>query len=466
MYGMTIGGASVTSAETYEVINPATGEIVGLAPECTPEQLESAMSAASAAYTTWRRDDDSRRKAMLAVADILERRADEIVDLLVAETGKLRRDAQAEVGVTPLWFRYYAGLDWPGRTVQDDAVARIDVTRRPMGVVAAITPWNGPVGMWSWKVAPAIRAGNSIVLKPSPFTPLATLLVGQIVSEALPPGVMNIVSGGDSLGAAMTSHPAVRAISFTGSSRAGLHVAQSAAADLKRVTLELGGNDAAIVLDDAELDFTAASLYGLATYHCGQICTIPKRIFLPRGRFDEFAEAIGAHARSTVVGSPLDETTMMGPLTTEPQLQRVSGLVEDAVSRGARVVAGGNRIPGPGYFFQPTVLANVAEGVPVVDEEQFGPVIPLLPYDSVDEALGRANNSSYGLGGSVWSADEERACEVASELVAGTVWVNGHASLSHDVPFSGARLSGIGSTHSPDALLSFTEQQVVNRRRR
>lgn len=462
MLSMTIDGKPVDTRDTFDVVNPATGAVEAQAPECTPEQLDQAMESAARAQTAWKRDDDTRRQALRDLADAVDAHQDELTTLLIQETGKPRGVAAAEVASSAPWIRYYADLDWPERVIQDDDTARIEVARRPMGVVAAITPWNGPVGMWTWKIAPALRGGNTVVLKPSPFTPLSTLLLGRIGAEVLPPGVINVVTGGDELGKAMTSHPIPRKISFTGSIPAGRSVAVNAAHDLKRVTLELGGNDAAIVLDDADLEKTAATLFAFSMFNCGQICCIPKRIFVPAGRYEDFVEAFGAAARATVVGDPTDPATAMGPLTTRPQFERVSELVADAVAGGARVVAGGKPVDGAGYFFEPTVFADVAEGTRIVDEEQFGPAIPLLKYDTVDEAVTRANATDYGLSGSVWSADEAKARAVAEQLECGTAWINCHAMLPSHAPFSGAKHSGLGVANGEDGLLSFTEQQVIH----
>ncbi|MEU6525021.1 aldehyde dehydrogenase family protein [Streptomyces sp. NPDC046924] len=462
MLSMTIDGKPVDARDTFDVVNPATGAVEAQAPECTAEQLDQAMASAARAQTSWKRDDDARRRTLRDLADAVDAHQEELTALLIQETGKPRAVAAAEVASSAPWIRYYADLDWPKRVIQDDATARIEVAHRPMGVVAAITPWNGPVGMWTWKIAPALRGGNTVVLKPSPFTPLSTLLLGRIGAEVLPPGVINVVTGGDELGRAMTSHPTPRKISFTGSIPAGRSVAVNAAHDLKRVTLELGGNDAAIVLDDADLEKTAGTLFAFSMFNCGQICCIPKRIFVPANRYEEFVDAFGAAARATAVGDPTDPATAMGPLTTRPQFDRVSELVSDAVAHGARVVSGGKPIGGGGYFFEPTVFADVAEGVRIVDEEQFGPAIPLLKYDTVDEAVTRANATDYGLSGSVWSADTERAQAVAEQLECGTAWVNCHAMLPSHAPFSGAKHSGLGVANGEDGLRSFTEQQVLH----
>jgi acyl-CoA reductase-like NAD-dependent aldehyde dehydrogenase len=462
MPSMTIDGKAAETVSTFDVRNPATGEVAGQAPDCRPDQLDAAMSSAALAFGSWRQDADTRIAVMLSLADALLANADELTAALVSESGKPVPMAAMEPGICAAWLQYYAGMEIPRDTLQDDEAALIELAHRPLGVVAAITPWNFPLGLAMWKIAPALRAGNTVVLKSSPFTPLASLVMGRIMGEVLPPGVVNTISGGDALGAAMTSHRTPRKVTFTGSVAAGKKVAVAAGADLKRVTLELGGNDAAIILEDADVTAAAAKLIPLAFFNTGQACALPKRIFAPAGRYDEVVEAFAAVANSMVVGDPNAATTQLGPLSTKPQYERVTGLVADAITQGARVAAGGAPIDGPGYFFQPTVLADLAEGYRIVDEEQFGPALPILSYDTVDEAVQRANDTEYGLCGSVWAADVERATEVAERLEVGTTFINTHAALLPTVQFGGAKASGLGVENGIPGLLSFTEAQVVH----
>jgi acyl-CoA reductase-like NAD-dependent aldehyde dehydrogenase len=463
VFTMTIDGKPAETVATFDVVNPATGEVEASAPECTPDQLDAAMTSAQQAYRVWRQDEDARRTAMRELAKVILEHTDELAAALVTESGKPVGLAAVEPGICATWLEYYAGLDMPRELLLDDETARIELTHHPLGVVAAITPWNFPLGLSMWKIAPALRAGNTVVVKPSPFTPLAAMVLGRIMGEVLPPGVVNTVTGGDALGAAMTSHSVPRKVSFTGSIEAGRKVAVASAADLKRVTLELGGNDPAILLEDVDVADAAAKLLGTAFFNTGQACALPKRIFAPASRYDEVVEAFAAVANSLNVGDPFDETTNLGPLSTRPQFERVSGLVSEAVSAGARVAAGGGPIDGPGFYFQPTVLADVAEGLRIVDEEQFGPALPILRYDDLDDAVRRANDTEFGLCGSVWSADGDRATAVAERLEVGTTFVNTHAILPVSVQFGGAKLSGLGVENGLPGLLSFTEAQVVHR---
>lgn len=462
MQAMTIDGQAVTAERAFDVVDPALGAVTAQAPDCTPEQLDRAVTAAARAQREWRTDEEARRKTMIAFADAIVAASDELTATLSRETGKPLPVAGAEPGICAAWLQYYAGLQIPRELLQDDEKARIELAQRPLGVVAAITPWNFPLGLAMWKIAPALLAGNTVVLKPSPFTPLASLLLGEVGRSVLPPGVLNVVTGGDQLGADLVAHPVPRKVTFTGSVAGGKSVAVSAAADLKRVTLELGGNDAAILLPDADLATAVPVLLGTAFFNTGQACALPKRIFAPGERYGDVVEAFAAAAAAITVGPPSDPAAQLGPLSTRPQFERVKGLAEDAVRRGARVAAGGHSGPGPGFFFEPTILADIADSAPVVAEEQFGPVLPILRYATVDEAVERANDTTFGLCGSAWGADVDRATAVAERLECGTTFVNTHADLLPTVPFGGSKWSGLGHENGTAGLLAFTEPQVVH----
>jgi acyl-CoA reductase-like NAD-dependent aldehyde dehydrogenase len=462
MQAMTIDGQAVTAERAFDVVDPALGAVTAQAPDCTPEQLDRAVTAAARAQREWRTDEEARRKTMLAFADAIVAASDELTATLSRETGKPLPVAGAEPGICAAWLQYYAGLQIPRELLQDDEKARIELAQRPLGVVAAITPWNFPLGLAMWKIAPALLAGNTVVLKPSPFTPLASLLLGEVGQSVLPPGVLNVVTGGDQLGADLVAHPVPRKVTFTGSVAGGKSVAVSAAADLKRVTLELGGNDAAILLPDADLATAVPVLLGTAFFNTGQACALPKRIFAPGERYGDVVEAFAAAAAAITVGPPSDPAAQLGPLSTRPQFERVKGLAEDAVRRGARVAAGGHPGPGPGFFFEPTILADIADSAPVVAEEQFGPVLPILRYATVDEAVERANDTTFGLCGSAWGADVDLATAVAERLECGTTFVNTHADLLPTVPFGGSKWSGLGQENGTAGLLAFTEPQVVH----
>ncbi len=421
------------------------------------------MESAANAQLTWRLDAEARAKAMLGAADAVDAAASELGPALTAEQGKPVAQAVAEAHGVARWLRYFALLELPREVIQDDERVFAEVVRRPLGVVAGITPWNFPLSMAGWKIAPALRAGNTVVIKPSPFTPLATLRLGMVLRDVLPPGVVNIVSGSDELGSWMTAHPLVRKISFTGSVATGKKVAAAAAPDLKRVTLELGGNDPAVVLDDADVAQVADKIFWGAFANSGQVCIAIKRVYVPERLHDDLVDALADRARSVIVGDGMAEGTQLGPINNKPQFERVGELVADALHHGATAVAGGKSLDRPGYFFAPTVLTGLSDGTRIVDEEQFGPALPVIKYQDLDDALKRANESHFGLGASVWSADPERAAGVAERLESGTAWINTHSALAAHQPFGGAKWSGIGVENGPWGLLGYTEIQVVYR---
>lgn len=462
-YVMTIDGTHVSSDERFAVLNPATGSVHAEAPECSEAQLGEAMVSAAAAYRGWRSDADARRETLLEAADRLVGSVDELAAVLTAEQGKPLVEARAEVSATAAWFRYYARLELPVETIQRDENATIEVRRRPLGVVAAITPWNYPLTLASWKMAPALMAGNTMVLKPSPFTPLSTLKMGEILAQVLPPGVLNVVSGTDPLGGLMTAHPIPRKVSFTGSIATGKRVAAAAAPDLKRLTLELGGNDPAILLDDIDPGEVAEKLFWSAFRNNGQVCTAIKRVYAPEKKYHDVVEALSSLAREVKLGDGTAEGTQLGPINNQPQLDRVAGLIADAVAAGGQIAAGGHAVDGPGYFHEPTILAGVTDGTRIVDEEQFGPVLPVISYRDIDEVVERANGTHFGLSGSVWGADSDRAADIAMRLDCGTAWVNTHLVLRPDQPFSGAKWSGLGVENGPWGYYGFTEMQVLHR---
>ena len=465
MLSMTIDGKPVDSTEGFDVLNPATGEVEAQAPSCSIDQLDSAMQSAAQAFPSWSANEDVRRTAMIELGQALVAASDELTAALVSESGKPFAVAGSEPAICQAWLNYYSAMEMPREVLQDDDAALIELAHRPLGVVAAITSWNFPLGLAMWKIAPALRAGNTIVLKPSPYTPLATLLMGRIMGDVLPPGVVNVVSGGDTLGAAMTAHRVPRKVTFTGSVAAGIKVNVASAATLKRVTLELGGNDAAIILADADIATVAQKLLQTAFFNTGQACALPKRIFAPAERYDDVVDAFAEVASAIKVGAPSDPASQMGPLSTRPQFDRVSELVAEAVAQGARVASGGGPIDGPGYFFQPTILADVNDGQRIVNEEQFGPALPILSYQNIDEAVARANDTDFGLCGSAWSNDADAAAAVAERLECGTTFVNTHAALQPTVQFGGAKFSGVGVENGVPGLLAFTEAQVVHRAR-
>jgi acyl-CoA reductase-like NAD-dependent aldehyde dehydrogenase len=446
-----------------KVVNPSTGEVFAEAPECSAAELEQVMAAAAAAQPVWAASADQRRSFLEEAAAAVDAEVDAIASLLTAEQGKPLPLARREVAGVAGRLRYFAKLELTPDVLEDGDGGRVEVRYRPLGVVAAITPWNFPVGLAGWKLAPALRAGNTVVLKPSPFTPLSSVLLGEALNRVLPAGVVNVVTGGDALGAQMVSHPVPRKVSFTGSVAGGMAVNQAAAADLKRVTLELGGNDPAIVLDDADPGAIAKGMFWGAFINSGQACAAVKRVYVPERLRAGLVDALAAVAASVRVGDPTAEGTELGPLTTRPQFDRVSALVKDALGRGARAASGGRAVDCPGYFYEPTVLTDIDDGVQVVDEEQFGPVLPVVGYRDLDDAIRRANATHFGLGSSVWTADPEHGAAVADRLEAGMTWINAHPVSSVEHPFGGIKHSGLGVENGIWGLRSFTDIHLVVR---
>ena len=464
-YTMTINGKPVKGSKTVGVINPATGKVFAQVPDCSKAELDQAFDAAQKAFPSWSRDFEARKKVLTECAAALQANPEGLAKTLTMEQGKPLAKAAEELMGTAFWCSYTASLQMPIEVLQNTDTNRVEIRRKPVGVVAAITPWNYPLMLEMWKIAPALLAGNTIVLKPSPYTPITSLMLGEILRDIIPPGVLNVVSGGDELGAMMTSHPVPRKISFTGSVETGKHVAAAAAPDLKRVTLELGGNDAAIILPDVDPKAVAQKIFWGAFENNGQICSAIKRVYVPEDKYESMLDQLGAIAKTVKVGDGMVEGNQIGPLNNKPQFERVTELVEDAKKHGAKIITGGARLGSEGYFFQPTIVGNISDGVRLVDEEQFGPVLPLIKYSDGDDVIRRANATTYGLGASVWSSDTKRAHKVASQIEAGTVWINKHLDMAPHIPFGGAKQSGIGTEFAEEGLAEFTQLQVINEAR-
>jgi acyl-CoA reductase-like NAD-dependent aldehyde dehydrogenase len=461
-YRMLINGRAVSTAEQDDVIDPARGEPFATCPRGTTAHVDAAVTAAAAAYTTWRKDEAARRAALHACAAAIQHRVQDIATVLSREQGKPLGAAMGETFGAAMWFSYYANLPLEPEVLQDDGEKRIEVMRKPLGVVAAITPWNFPVILLAWKLAPAWLAGNTVVAKPSPFTPLTSLLLADILQDIVPPGVLNVLSGGNELGAHLASHPGVRKISFTGSVATGKKIMSYAADDLKRLTLELGGNDPAIVLDDVDPQAIVESLFWGAFQNSGQVCMAIKRLYVHEKVYEPIVQGLVEQAKKVRVGQGLDPETQLGPINNKPQLERVMGLVDDARKSGGRVEVGGVRLEGSGYFYPPTIVTNVGAGVRLVDEEQFGTALPVVRYAKLDDAIEQANRTHFGLGGSVWTSDVARGTRIVQELESGTGWVNQHVDVTPFAPFGGAKWSGVGYVNGRWGYEAFTEMQVVN----
>ena len=450
-------------AAHFAVVDPATGETFDEAPDQQPNELDAVVDRAHRAWHGWRADPAARTSALRVAADAVETAGEDLARLLTREQGKPLAESYAEIARTTARLRYFADLAPATRRITDGRPVHSEIRWRPLGPVAAIVPWNFPLQLAAAKFAPALAAGNTVILKPSPFTPLATRLLGSVLATALPEDVLTVVTGREPLGARLASHPGIRHVTFTGSVPTGRAVAEAAAASLARVTLELGGNDAAVLLDDVEVDRIADRLFWAAFRNCGQVCMAVKRVYAPARLHAEVVEALAQRAKTVAVGAGLDPETQLGPVNNAPQLARVEQIAKQALGDGARAAAGGHRLDRPGYFFAPTILTDVPPSSPVVTEEQFGPVLPVLPYRSLGEAVDAANGTGFGLGGSVWGTDLDRAEAVADRLECGTAWINHHAELSLAQPFAGVKNSGVGVAGGPWGLYGNLRPFVVHR---
>ncbi|HKQ83057.1 MAG TPA: aldehyde dehydrogenase family protein [Steroidobacteraceae bacterium] len=461
-YKLLIGGELVDGDATMDVVNPATEEVLTSCPRASEAQLNAAVAAAKAAFPAWsRRSIAERRALILKIADALEAAASDFARLLTQEQGKPIAEATGEVKSTVAFIREFASFDVPEKIIEDSARRRVALRRVPLGVVGAIIPWNYPLLIVAFKLPPALLVGNTMVLKPAPTTPLTTLKLGALMANILPRGVVNIITDQNDLGAKLTAHPDVAKITFTGSSETGKKVMASAAATIKRLTLELGGNDAAIVLPDVETKKVAKGLYDAAFTNAGQICLAVKRVYVHDAIYDDLCAELTRLAEEAVVGDGLKDGTTMGPLQNKAQYQKVKTFLEDARKTGT-VVTGGTIENKPGYFVRPTIVRDISDGAKLVDEEQFGPILPLIRFRDENEALARANASHWGLGGSVWSSDRNKARDLAARMEAGTVWINQHLDISPHFPFCGAKQSGLGVEYAEEGLNEFTQIHVVN----
>jgi acyl-CoA reductase-like NAD-dependent aldehyde dehydrogenase len=466
-YQHLIDGRLVPGRRHFPVVDPSTGAPFTDCPDATREDVDAAMAAAARAFAgSWRDDEPARRRAVVRMAETLQANADALARVLSQEQGKPLAQAVGEINAAAQMCRAYSDVQIPTDVLRDDGTVRVRVIRRPVGVTAAITPWNYPLVTLVDKLAPAFIAGNTVVAKPSPYTPLSSLALAALLRDVFPPGVLNVLGGSDEVGAWMTAHPTPRKITFTGSVPTGKRIMRAAAEDLKRVTLELGGNDPAIVLPDVDPAAVAPRLFWGAFANSGQICVAIKRLYVHEDVYRPVVNAIAELARTTRLGAPTEPDVQLGPINNKPQFERVAGLVDDARKSGGTIVAGGAPLSRPGYFYPPTIVTDVGEGVRLVDEEQFGTALPVIAYRDVDDALAQANRTHYGLGGSVWTADVARGEALAQKLECGTAWVNQHMNTGAVAPFGGMKWSGIGRENGKWGVEEFCELQTVSARLR
>jgi len=466
-YKNLIDGEMVDNGEWLDVLNPANEQVVGRVPACGKNELDRAVAAARRAFKDWKKtSSEERQQVVQGIAAAIKDNADELYRLLTTEQGKPHAQAQQEIYGAAGLAAAQSTLTLDDVINQDDDT-RLSRTRRvPVGVVGGIVPWNFPIMMAIQKIVPALVAGCTIVLKPSPFTPLTTLRIAELIKDVVPAGTVNIIAGEDHLGPMITEHPDIDKITFTGSTATGKKIMEGASGDLKRITLELGGNDASIVLPDADVEKVAEQLFWSSFSNAGQVCIAAKRVYIHKDIYDDLSKAIAEYAKTVVVGDGSQQGTGVGPIQNKKQYERVLELVQDAKDNGYKFLTGGDKDPsGTGYYVPITILDNPPEDARIVAEEQFGPVMPLLKFDSVDEVIERANNSEYGLAGAVWTKDTDKGIEIAEQLETGTVWINEFMHLSPFSPFGGHKQSGFGAEYGVDGLKEFTYPQVITVKR-
>lgn len=460
----TLAQASLAKASDrpkIEVFNPANGELIAAVPNAGQERLDAAVSQAREAFQSWRKTDWAERQAALnRVGEAIAANAPELIALLTKEQGKPTAQAEFEIMASAQWCQAIATLKLEDRVIEDTP-EKFHFTRyEPIGVVAGISPWNFPVVLSIFKIAPAILAGNTIVLKPSPYTPLAMLRIGELMKDVVPEGVINIITGDDDLGLLMTAHPGIDKVSFTGSTATGKKVMESAAQSLKRLTLELGGNDAAIVFPDVDIADVAEKLFWSAFTNSGQVCIASKRAYIHEDIYDEMRDALVNLVQAMPMGDGSQEGIALGPINNAAQRDRVRELLAASEEAGDHIIRG-HASDGSGFFEPLTLIDNPPDDRPVVCEEQFGPILPLMKFASEDEAIARANASEMGLAATVWTNDETRALRVASELETGNVWINQGLGLSPFAAFGGRKQSGLGVENGIEGLMAYAEPKTI-----
>ncbi|MFV0292750.1 MAG: aldehyde dehydrogenase family protein [Paracoccus sp. (in: a-proteobacteria)] len=463
VYPNIINGRRDESGAAFDVINPSTGELAGRAVEAGAEALDRAVTAARAAFPGWAATPWTERQAACnKVAALIGENAEDLARLLSTEQGKPLNGvgARFEIGGCQAWTSYTASLTLEPETVQDNEEGRVEVQRVPIGVIGAITPWNWPVLIGIWHIIPAILAGNCVIIKPSENTPLSTLRLVEIMQQALPEGVVQALASAGDLGPLLTAHSGIDKVSFTGSIATGSRVMATAANDIKRVTLELGGNDAGIVLPDVDPAAIAEGLFWGCFINNGQTCAALKRLYVHEDVHDAVVDALSGVARAMPIGDGLDEQSIVGPIQNRDQYNIVRDYVQDALDKGAHLVCGG--IPeGNDLFFPTTILTGVTPGMKLHDLEQFGPAIGIMKWRNEDDVIRLANDDKCGLGASVWSSDPMHARAIANRISAGSVWINKHGAIQPNAPFGGVRKSGIGVQFGVEGLRECTNIKTI-----
>ncbi|BCU64157.1 hypothetical protein F941_02243 [Acinetobacter bouvetii DSM 14964 = CIP 107468] len=450
-------------ALSFAVINPANESVIAEVASASAGQVNDAVRTALQAFKAWKNvSDDAVKQAFAKIAADIRAEKDEIAQLITLEQGKTIGMAQFEVDAGASWIDYLSGLDIPVETIQEPKGKTIKVYNRPLGVVASVTPWNWPFMIAVWHIFPALKTKNCVINKPSEYTPLSTIKLVEIINRHVPAGVCSIVLGKGEIGQALTEHADVAKVTFTGSTRTGQSILSHSVSSLKSVVLELGGNDAGIVLADADVERTAQGIFASAFLNAGQTCAALKRLYVHESVYEALTEKLVQIANAQVIGDGANPEVTFGPVQNKMQYDKVNALIADAVARGGQVLTASKALPDHGYFIAPALIANVQEGIALVDEEQFGPVLPIIKFNAVDEVLERSNNTQFGLGGSIWSTDLAKAEQIASQMETGTVWINSHSDLSPAAPFGGWKLSGLGYSFGLEGLLLFTHKQAVH----
>jgi acyl-CoA reductase-like NAD-dependent aldehyde dehydrogenase len=465
-FTQTIDGQPVASV--YEdVIDPATGEVFQRSPAATEEEVALAVASSRRAQPAWGALSwDERERYLNQLADALEANKAWLGTIQTLEQGMSLTGSIFTVSYTAQSLRILGAVRTPDRVLIDNAQQKVIEQWRPLGVVAAIGPWNGPILLGMQKVATALIGGNTVVAKPSEYTPLATLEIGRIARDILPPGVFNVLGGGRASGQAMVAHRGFNKVSFTGSTATGVAIAKQSGAFLRPVTLELGGNDAAILLPDGSIDDMVEAIVRTGLANRGQFCGGVKRTYVPTALYDEVCIRLVAAVETIKLGSGFDPDAKMGPIQNKAQFDKICAYVEDARSAGGRVLTGGAPLEGQGYYYPPTIIAGLKAGVKLVDEEQFGPLMPVLAYDDLDAVIASVNEGVYGLTASVWTTDLERGAEVVSRLEVGTGFVNEHGMLSPQIPFPLIKASGMGVDYADHGIKGAMRMQIINMKKK
>jgi acyl-CoA reductase-like NAD-dependent aldehyde dehydrogenase len=461
-YKMLIAGKLVEGGLTLEIINPATEKVFATVPRASKEDVMTAVAEAKSAQRLWKNVAESERRIVVnKIADAIAENAEELAEAITLEQGKVIDFSRMEVQFAEAFCRSLASHEFPVKVLEETETNRVEEHRNPLGVVAAIIPWNFPLLIAVYKLSPALVTGNAIILKPAPTTPVSTLILGQIIADIVPRGLVSVIVDNNDLGPVLTAHPDVSKISFTGSTPTGKAIMKNAANTMKRLTLELGGNDAAIVLDDADPKTIAPGIFGSAFINSGQVCIALKRLYVHESIYDELCDEIATLANNAVVGNGMDEGVQFGPVQNKAQYEKVLSYIEEGKAEGT-VIAGGTAPNGPGYIVPLTVIKDLHDGCSLVDEEPFGPVLPIVKYSDLDDVITNANNSKMGLGGSVWSSNLERASQVAARLETGTVWINQHCAFGPQIHMAPAKESGIGAEWGKEGVKEFTACKIIN----